>query len=70
MQGAVDPVLGPIGEKAEAVIIGIDGKKIGLLLLEHVFVFSRISEVGSKLGSLGQDLDNPLHLRGRNADLV
>src|SRR3990172_3180794 len=70
VQGTVDPAMGPVGEEAEAVLGRVDGKKSRFLLLEHVVVSSRGQEMGAELGSLGQDFDDPLQLRGGNADLV
>jgi hypothetical protein len=70
VQGAVDPAMGPIGEEAEAVLGRVDGKKSRFLFLEHVVVSPRGQEMGAELGSLGQDLDDPLHLREGNANLV
>ena len=39
-------------------------------MLEHVVVSPAGQEMGAVLGSLGQDPDDPLHLRRGNADLV
>jgi hypothetical protein len=60
----------PVGEKAKAVVVCVDRKKTGFLFLEHVVVSPRSQKVGTVPGSLGQDLDDPLHFRGRNADLI
>jgi hypothetical protein len=62
--------MGPVGEEAEAVLGRVDGKKPGFLFLENVVVSPRGQEMGAELGSLGQDLDDPLQLREGNADLV
>jgi hypothetical protein len=70
VQGAVCPAMGPVGEEAEAVLGRVDGKKPGLLFLEHIVVSANGQEMGAELGNLGQDPDDPLHLPGGNADLV
>jgi hypothetical protein len=63
-------MMGPVREKAEAVLCRVDGKKTGFLFLEHVVVSPDGQEMGAEFGGLGQDLDDPLQLRGGNADLI
>ncbi len=70
MQGATDPVMRPVGEETEAVLGRVDGKKPRFLFFENVIVAPRDQKMVAELGSLGQNLDDPLHLRGVYADLV
>jgi hypothetical protein len=62
--------MGPVGEEAKAVLGRVDGKKPGLLFFEYVVVSPGDQEMGAEPGGLGHDLDDPLHLRGGNTDLV
>jgi hypothetical protein len=69
MQGAVDALMSPVGEKTEAGIGGVNGIKSWFLFFEHIVVSISFQQVWAVHGSLGQDLDDPLHLLRGNTDL-